>query len=63
MAVEKTPDKHYINVLFDESLLRRIDDFRFKHRFASRTEGMRWLIDAALKGKLASKYGDQVQGK
>ena len=55
MAVEKTPDKQYVNVLFDESLLKRVDDFRFKYRFASRTEGIRWLLEAALKAKLAPK--------
>ena len=34
---------------------KNLVDFRFKHRFASRTEGIRWLIEAALKAKLAPK--------
>ena len=45
----------YVNVLFDEKLLLRVDDFRFRNRFASRTEAIRWLIKAALDAKLAPK--------
>jgi metal-responsive CopG/Arc/MetJ family transcriptional regulator len=48
-------DKQYVNVLFDEKLLSRVDDFRFKSRFASRTEAIRWLLKAALDAKLAPK--------
>ena len=51
MAADKSQEKQYVNVLFDESLLKRVDDFRFKHRFASRTETVRWLLDWALKQK------------
>jgi metal-responsive CopG/Arc/MetJ family transcriptional regulator len=47
--------KQYVNVLFEEKLLSRIDDFRFKQRFQSRTEAIRWLIKAALDAKLAPK--------
>jgi len=46
------PEKTNINVLFDEKLLARVDDFRFKNRFMSRTEAIRWLITAALDAKL-----------
>jgi metal-responsive CopG/Arc/MetJ family transcriptional regulator len=49
------PDKQYVNVLFDEKLLSRVDDFRFKNRVASRTEAIRWLIKAALDQKLTPK--------
>jgi metal-responsive CopG/Arc/MetJ family transcriptional regulator len=49
------PDKQFINIAFDDKLLTRIDDFRFKQRFASRTEAIRWLIKAALDAKLAPK--------
>ena len=35
----------------DEPLLKRLDAFRFKHRFMSRTEAVRWLLDWALKQK------------
>jgi metal-responsive CopG/Arc/MetJ family transcriptional regulator len=47
----KDDEKQYVNVLFDEKLLSRMDDFRFKHRFTSRTEAIRWLLDWALKQK------------
>ena len=36
---------------YDDQLLRRVDDFRFKHRFESRSEAVRWLLDWALKQK------------
>jgi metal-responsive CopG/Arc/MetJ family transcriptional regulator len=51
--------KRYVNVLFDERILKDIDDFRFKHRFPSRTEAIRWLIARSLKRKpmLAPKDG------
>lgn len=48
-------EKQYVNVLFDGKTLTRIDDFRFKNRFQSRTEAIRWLIKAALDAKLAPK--------
>ena len=44
--------RQYVNVLFDKGLLEKIDDFRFKHRMPSRTEAVRWLIQAALDKKL-----------
>jgi metal-responsive CopG/Arc/MetJ family transcriptional regulator len=49
------PQKQFVNISFDEKLLSRIDDFRFKQRFASRTEAIRWLITAALDHKLTPK--------
>jgi metal-responsive CopG/Arc/MetJ family transcriptional regulator len=48
-------EKQYVSVLFDVKLLSRVDDFRFKQRFASRTEAIRWLIKAALDAKLTLK--------
>jgi metal-responsive CopG/Arc/MetJ family transcriptional regulator len=47
--------KQFVNIAFDEKLLSRIDDFRFKHRFPSRVEAIRWLIKAAMDAKLAPK--------
>lgn len=41
-------DKRLVHVLLDEALLKKLDDFRFKHRFESRTEATRWLLRAAL---------------
>lgn len=51
-------DKTLLHILVDGTLLKRLDDFRFKNRFQSRTEAVRWLLDAALKAKLAPKEGE-----
>src|SRR5690349_5634807 len=45
----------YVNVLFDETLLADIDEFRFDHRFESRTAAIRWLLRAALDKNLKPK--------
>jgi hypothetical protein len=44
--------KQYVNLLFEEKLLARVDDFRFRQRFTTRAEAIRWLITAALDAKL-----------
>jgi len=49
------PDKPLLNFVIDPSLLKRIDDFRFKHRFASRAEAIRWPLAWALDQKPALK--------
>ena len=41
-------NRRYVNVLFDEETLVAIDDYRFRGRFASRTEAIRGLISFAL---------------
>ena len=41
-------DRKQVHVLLDEGLLRRLDDYRFAHRFASRTDAIRWLLDWSL---------------
>lgn len=46
-------EKPLINLIIDPTLIKRIDDFRFKHRFASRAAAMRWLMAAALREGLA----------
>jgi hypothetical protein len=43
------PERQYVNVLFDKKAIQRLDDFRFKYRFPSRTEAIRWLVDWALR--------------
>ena len=48
-----TAEKQYVNLLLDDKMLAQIDDFRFKRRFPSRTEAIRWLIKAALTARLA----------
>jgi hypothetical protein len=42
-------------MLFEKTLLKRLDDFRFKHRFESRTDAIKWLLDWALNQKPAPK--------
>jgi metal-responsive CopG/Arc/MetJ family transcriptional regulator len=51
MKADKAKKKQYVNLLFDDALMKRIDDFRFKNRFPSRTEAVRWLLSWALRQK------------
>jgi hypothetical protein len=44
-AKGKTP----LNVNMDPELLARIDKYRFKRMFATRTEAIEFLLEAALK--------------
>ena len=44
-------DKPYLNFVVDPELLKRVDDFRFKHRFATRAGAIKWLLDWALRQK------------
>lgn len=44
-------DKPILNFPIDEALLKRVDDFRFKGRFASRADAVRWLLSYALDQK------------
>lgn len=44
-AKGKTP----LNLNIDPDLLARIDKFRFKRMFATRTEAIEFLLEAALK--------------
>ena len=43
--------KNLLNFIVDDSLLKRIDDFRFKNRFPTRAGAIKWLLDWALKQK------------
>lgn len=58
MTDPKPHEKQYVNVLFERDLLKRIDDFRFKNRLASRTEAIRWLLRWAIEQKPAVPKGD-----
>lgn len=51
-------EKPYLNFVIEPDLLKRVDDFRFKQRFATRAAAVKWLLDAALKAKLAPKDGE-----
>ena len=44
-------EKQMVHIRFDADLLKRVDDFRFKHRFETRTAAMGWLLTWALKQK------------
>ena len=44
--------------VIEPDLLERADDFRFKQGFSTHAEAVKWLLDAALKAKLAPKEGD-----
>lgn len=41
-------DKPIINLVIDPSLLSAVDNFWHDNRFVSRSEAVRWLIQAAL---------------
>ncbi len=40
-----------LNFAIDQPLLKRIDDFRFRHRFPSRAAAVKWLLRWALDEK------------
>jgi len=50
--------KQLVHMRLDQALLKRLEDFRFKHRFESRSEAARWLMKAALDAKLAPQKGE-----
>jgi len=56
-------EKQMVNMLYEAELLSRIDDFRFKQRFESRTDAIRWLLTAALDAKLTPKEEKNTKGK
>jgi metal-responsive CopG/Arc/MetJ family transcriptional regulator len=47
--------KPILNFYIDEQLLNRIDEFWHGHKYATRAEAVRWLIQAALDKKLVPK--------
>jgi metal-responsive CopG/Arc/MetJ family transcriptional regulator len=50
-------EKQLVHMLFEKRLLNRLDEFRFKQRFESRTDAIRWLLDSALSQKLPANGG------
>lgn len=44
-------EKPFLSFLVEPELLKRLDDFRFKHRFKTRAAAIKWLLDWALKQK------------
>jgi metal-responsive CopG/Arc/MetJ family transcriptional regulator len=43
------PQSQQVLLRLEKNTLDKIDDFRFAHRFESRTETIRWLLNYALK--------------
>jgi hypothetical protein len=58
VSPEEDDSKQMIHMRLDGDLLKRLEDFRFANRFQTRTEAVRWLIEAALDKKLAPKRKD-----
>ncbi len=44
-----------LNFVVDPELLIKLEDFRFRHRFATRAQAIKWLLTEALERKLAPK--------
>jgi metal-responsive CopG/Arc/MetJ family transcriptional regulator len=40
--------KQMVHMRLEQALLKRLDDFRLKHHFDSRTAAARWLLEWAL---------------
>lgn len=51
-------DKPLLNFYVEPDLLKRLDDFHHKYRFKNRAMAIKWLLEAALKAKLAPKDGE-----
>jgi metal-responsive CopG/Arc/MetJ family transcriptional regulator len=49
--MKSSDDMQMVHMRVDVTLLKRLDDFRFKHRFESRSEAARWLMKLALDQK------------
>ena len=45
-----------INILFSDELIAAIEDFRFRRKFKTRADAIRWLLESALK---QAKKGDK----
>ena len=48
-------DKPLLNFVIEPELLKRVDDWRYKHRFPTRAAAIKWLLKAALDAKLTPK--------
>jgi hypothetical protein len=44
-------EKPFLSFVIDPKLLERVDDFKFKNRFASRARAILWLLKYALDAK------------
>jgi hypothetical protein len=44
-------EKPLLHFIIEPALLKRLDDFRFKHRFTTRAAAIKWLLSWALDQK------------
>jgi hypothetical protein len=49
IGVAMSTEKPFLSFVIEPELLKRLDDFRFKQRFASRAAAIKWLLGWALK--------------
>lgn len=54
---KQSDETQMVHMRMEYALLKRLDDFRFKHRFESRSEAARWLLDWALGQKPKPEEG------
>ncbi len=47
-----------VPVMFEPSLLRRVDDYRFDNRMGSRAKALRQLVEVGLKKETETKKAD-----
>ena len=58
----ETADKQMVHMLIDHPLLKQLDDFRFAHRFESRSAAARWLMEWALAKKAKPSVARRTSG-
>jgi hypothetical protein len=46
-----TEGKQPLHLLFEDAFVKKLDDFRYKHRFPTRSAAIKWLLEWALKKK------------
>jgi hypothetical protein len=51
-------EKPFLSFIVDVGLLKRLDDFRFENRFATRAAAIKWLLTWALDQKAAVPKGE-----
>ena len=57
MASKKPTQMVHLRV--DQEILEQLDDFRFQHRFETRSDAIRWLLSWALSRKPDPKKQDK----
>jgi hypothetical protein len=55
--------KPFVHLILEPELMERIDDFRFTHRYASRTAAIRFLIEAGLQFQGVVHYEDLPEAR